>query len=131
MRWRVPLEPVRTISQTAVATTYIQEARFAREVGKGTQGQAFVNVYRNTIGGTITFDLDTTSNIEVAAVAPGGASALWVTTATSRTIGASAVGVAHFASFSKLGEYIRWRVSTPAAAGALDFDVVLYLEDSR
>jgi len=32
---------------------------------------------------------------------------------------------------AKLGEYIRWRVSTPAAAGALDFDVVLYLEDSR
>jgi hypothetical protein len=115
MRNRLTLQPTFT---AAAATT--QEDRYARPLGHAVSGVALVNVYRNTSGTSVTFTLQTASQL-------GVSSSFWTSVGTGN-IGAGTSGMVKIV-LTDLGEWIRWDLSGLNAA--IDFDIVLELDDRK
>lgn len=124
MRTRCILQPTTTLT----ATSNIQETRFAKPVGHGKTGVAFINVYRNTMAATSTFNIETASQTAVDARA-AGTSAFWITVATQATLAAATTGVVRM-TLSNLGEVIRYRIDTAGGGNNLDLDIVVYFADT-
>jgi len=115
----VVLQPTKTI--TASET---QEARFAKSVGHGKSGVAFVNVYRNNNSTTFTTWLVETAS-QTGVLTTSGT--FWLPAGTG-TIAASGTGAVRI-SLSNLGEFVRWSVTTGSTTGT-DFDVLVYFADT-
>ena len=125
MRSRVVLQPTLTMTTSSSPT---QEARFARRVGHGKTGVVFVNVYRTSTSGTITFGIETASETAVRADTTNPFWLSCVAAGAANTFSAALISGALKFKIENLGEWVRYNVAgIPAAT---DFDIVIYFADT-
>lgn len=124
MRYRVDLEPGAEISAAAQ-----QLARDAANVGNGKTGVIFLYISRNSMSsGSATFEITTASDKDAL---DGTTNSGWGSAGTT-SVSFGTTGLVRFeigvTSTTRLGQFIRWKVS--GATAAIYFTMVAFLADN-
>lgn len=126
MRTRVILQPVQAFSGK---TQYIQEARFMAPVDQSRTGVAFVNVYSESVSGTLTVLLETATHKTLPVIPPTGLP-FWqnVGVGTMDLTAANLQGVLTI-PISNLSRWLRYTLQTPSTS-SVELDIIAYLADA-
>lgn len=127
-RQKSELEPGTQVSGPSGKQSIENAARRGR-VGNGKTAVVFVDVFQNSSTTTVTFDIETASDVQMPSV--NGSASNWASANATgtKTIAAGAVGVVIY-SIDRLGDVIRWAVSGVSTPNTVAFRVTVFFADT-